>query len=61
MPQTKSVQTGLTMPYSTEAEQAVLGSIMMDNSLANDLIPTMKAGLFYVERHKLIFIFGIGF
>ena len=55
MPQTKSVQTGLTMPYSTEAEQAVLGSIMMDNSLANDLIPTMKAGLFYVERHKLIF------
>ncbi len=43
------------MPYSLEAEQAVLGAIILDSERFADVTSTVKADDFYVERHKVIY------
>ncbi len=42
------------MPYSLEAEQALLGAIIIDPELLNDAL-TLRSDDFYADQHKLIF------
>ena len=42
------------MPYSLEAEQALLGAIIIDPALLNEAV-TLRADDFYIEHHKLIY------
>ncbi|MBQ3235614.1 MAG: replicative DNA helicase, partial [Clostridia bacterium] len=43
------------LPYSLEAEQSVLGSILIDREVQFEIASKLKAEDFYVEAHKLIF------
>ncbi len=43
------------MPYSLEAEQAVLGAIILDSERFADVTGIVSSDDFYVERHRLIF------
>ena len=44
------------LPYSAEAEQAVLGAIIIDNGMFDNVLDYIKtADYFYVSLHKLIF------
>ncbi len=47
--------TALTVPFSLEAEQSVLGSLMLDNALWDKVIDLIKADDFYQPNHRLIF------
>ncbi len=42
-------------PHSEEAEQAVLGAILIDHEAINSVVQIVKAGFFYNGRNKLIF------
>lgn len=42
-------------PYSAEAEQAVLGSIIVDPSCLNEIAVGMKTEYFYFEHHQKIY------
>ena len=47
---------GMNMPYSPEAEQAVLGAIILDSSVFDKVVDYVKSpDFFYVALHKLIF------
>lgn len=47
---------GLNMPYSPEAEQAVLGAIILDSNVFDKIVDYIKSpDYFYVALHKLIF------
>ncbi len=47
---------GLNMPYSPEAEQAVLGAIILDSTVFDKVMDYIKSpDFFYVALHKLIF------
>ena len=44
------------LPYSAEAEQAVLGAIIIDNAMFDTVLDYVKSSdYFYVSLHKLIF------
>lgn len=43
------------MPYSLEAEQAVLGSILIDPECMEDVVSIVKQDYFYLPQHKAIF------
>ncbi|MBE5742168.1 MAG: replicative DNA helicase [Clostridiales bacterium] len=43
------------MPYNLEAEQSVLGSIIIDMELQYEIMSKLKECDFYLESHKLIF------
>ncbi|UYZ83116.1 replicative DNA helicase [Entomomonas sp. E2T0] len=45
----------LNIPYSTEAEQAVLGGLMLDNTTFDDLIEIIEQQDFYRHDHRVIF------
>ncbi|MGE6996019.1 replicative DNA helicase [Pseudomonas sp. NPDC047961] len=45
----------LTPPHSVEAEQGVLGGLMLDNSTWDDIADTLAADDFYIREHRLIF------
>ncbi len=42
-------------PHSIDAEQAVLGSIMLRHDILHDLLDVIAEDVFYSERHKIIF------
>lgn len=46
---------GMNMPYSLEAEQAVLGSILKDPRCMPTVLVHLKAEHFYVPQHRSIF------
>ncbi len=46
---------GVRLPYSVEAEQAVLGSIIIDPACFNDIAVNMKSDFFYIPQHKEIY------
>ena len=47
---------GLHLPYSPEAEQAVLGAIILESNTFDKVVDTLKSpDYFYVSLHKLIF------
>ena len=44
------------LPFSAEAEQAVLGAIILDNAMFDNVLDYVKtADYFYISLHKLIF------
>ena len=43
------------LPYNLEAEQSLLGSIMIDQELQYEIRANLKVDDFYLESHKLIF------
>jgi replicative DNA helicase len=43
------------MPYSTEAEQSVLGCVLLENACLPEVIDILKPEFFYNERHRQIF------
>lgn len=43
------------MPYNLEAEQSVLGSILLDSSCMEEVIQHLKAESFYLPQHRAIF------
>jgi replicative DNA helicase len=43
------------LPHSAEAERAVLGAIIIDNSLINEAIELLRVEDFYVRAHQLVF------
>ena len=42
-------------PQNLEAEQGVLGSILLDNEVLHDIIPILRADHFYRDSHQLIY------
>ena len=46
---------GGRFPYSVEAEQAVLGSIIIDPKSFSEIAPLIKTEYFYLPQHKEIF------
>lgn len=46
---------GLRLPYSVEAEQSVLGSIIIDPACFNDIAVNMKSEFFYIPQHREIY------
>ena len=49
------MEVGKIPPNDIEAEQAVLGSMMLDNDAVMDAINILKPEDFYREENKLIF------
>lgn len=45
----------LNIPYSIEAEQSVLGGLILDNNTFDDVIDIVKANDFYQYDHQLVF------
>ena len=43
------------MPYNLEAEQSILGCILIDQVVQPDIITSLKVDDFLVESHRLIF------
>ncbi len=43
------------LPHSFEAEQSVLGCIIIDSELAGDILPELKEEDFYAESSKIVF------
>ena len=43
------------LPHNVEAEEAVLGSILIDGECLTRLVPLLKEGAFYRERNQLCF------
>ena len=48
-------QVNNTLPYSLEAEQSVLGSILIDSEFQFEIASKLRVEDFYVEAHKIIF------
>ena len=46
---------GGRVPYSVEAEQAVLGSVLVDPSCLSEIAVSMKTDYFYIPQHKEIY------
>ena len=46
---------GTRLPYSVEAEQSVLGSILIDPKCLTEIAPMMKTEYFYIPQHKEIY------
>jgi replicative DNA helicase len=42
-------------PHDLDAEQATLGSIMLNPSALNEIIDIVQAETFYSEKHRIIF------
>lgn len=51
----ENILGGRVPPYSTEAEQSVLGSILLDNSALPRVLELLSKESFYAERNRLIF------
>ncbi len=44
------------LPFSLEAEQSVLGSILIDPEAFNEIVGTLRSGDFYMESHEQIYL-----
>ncbi len=55
MAQSITENDGLNLPYSMEAEQSVLGSILMQPDCINQVMDVLNANHFYLPEHKAIF------
>lgn len=45
----------ITLPYSPEAEQAVLGAVLLDPECMEDVVNRVKQEYFYLPQHRVIF------
>src|SRR5436190_2433698 len=49
-----------SLPHSAESERAILGAVILDNSLVSQAIELLKPEDFYVPSHRRIFVAMIG-
>ena len=64
MPQiqdTLYLEQNLPMPFSLEAEQSVLGAVLVDSSCLTTVMEYVKPECFYDKRHQGIFFFFFRF
>lgn len=54
MPDVNSFNS-IALPYSLEAEQAVLGSVLIDPDCMEDVVNIVKQEYFYMPQHRVIF------
>ncbi|MEZ3421309.1 MAG: replicative DNA helicase, partial [Eubacterium sp.] len=54
MPDT-SISNSVMLPYSLEAEQAVLGSVLTDPDCMEIIISKVKPEYFYLPQHQIVF------
>src|ERR1700733_11759745 len=54
MPQDPSAVDRLP-PHNRDAERSLLGSMLRDNLIINDIVPLVKADHFYVYGHQKIY------
>ncbi|MDI6863063.1 MAG: DnaB-like helicase N-terminal domain-containing protein, partial [Pseudothermotoga sp.] len=45
----------LLPPHNLEAEEAVIGSILIDPSVVNDVMEVLRSNDFYSKKHQAIF------
>jgi len=50
-----SVSVGQVPPHSVEAEQAVLGAVLLDNEAVNSVLEIVRAEDFYQHAHAILF------
>lgn len=55
MAKDNSLLLGVEMPYNLEAEQSVLGAVLVDPSCLTDLIENLRPESFYRPQHKALF------
>ena len=56
MPDLNNVRSdGLNLPYSLEAEQAVLGSVLMEPNSLNQVADVLRPDHFYLPEHQAIY------
>jgi len=53
--ETKDIMTARRLPYSPEAERAVLGALILDSSKMNEIVSAITAEDFYIDKHKAIY------
>ncbi len=52
----KTGYDGLNLPYSSEAEQAVLGAVIIDNNVLDEVVEILgDSKFFYVATHRVIY------
>lgn len=52
----KTGYDGLNLPYSSEAEQAVLGAVILNNSVLDEVVEILgDSKFFYVATHRVIY------
>lgn len=51
----KIYDDGLNLPYSLEAEQAVLGAILIDPQSINNVADSLRPDFFYLPEHQAIY------
>lgn len=54
MPDLNSTNS-ISLPYSLEAEQAVLGAILNDHESLEKILPILKAEYFYLPQHRIVY------
>ena len=47
--------SSISLPYSLEAEQAVLGAVLNDSECMEKVVATLKPDYFYLPQHRVIF------
>ena len=52
---TTQVNDGLGLPYSLEAEQSVLGAVLVEPEQINYVADVLKAEYFYLPEHQAIY------
>lgn len=50
-----AINDGLNLPYSLEAEQAVLGAILMEPDCINQVADSLRPDYFYLPEHQAIY------
>lgn len=50
-----NVASGTVMPFNLEAEQSVLGSVLIDANCMEDVVAEINADSFYLPQHRAIF------
>ena len=46
---------GLDFPYSLEAEQSVLGAVLVDSSCLTEVLDNLRPGAFHRQEHARLF------
>ena len=53
--QNTAYSDGLNLPYSLEAEQAVLGAILMEPECINQVADVLRPEYFYLPEHQAVY------
>lgn len=53
--ETNELLGNVPLPYSLEAEQSVLGAVLLDPGVLTQLLDVLKASYFYLAQHRAIF------